>query len=115
MAAPGATPLPDAKLFYKEGEYDEVPHDSMRKTIAKRLTSAKSLIPHFYLTIDCNIDELMAAGGFPGSGFLADYAALAAAGQLTIPVAKKFPLTQWRAAAELSLSGAPHGKVVLVP
>ena len=57
---PGITPLPDAKLFYKEGEYEEIPHDSMRKTIAKRLTSAKTLIPHFYLTIDCNIDELMA-------------------------------------------------------
>ena len=56
---PGITPLPDAKLFYKEGEYEEIPHDSMRKTIAKRLTSAKTLIPHFYLTIDCNIDELM--------------------------------------------------------
>ncbi|HEY8947963.1 MAG TPA: pyruvate dehydrogenase complex dihydrolipoamide acetyltransferase [Rhizomicrobium sp.] len=56
----GIAPLPDAKLFYKEGEYEEVPHDSMRKTIAKRLTSAKTLIPHFYLTIDCNIDELMA-------------------------------------------------------
>ena len=57
---PGITPLPDARLFYKEGEYEEIPHDSMRKTIAKRLTSAKTLIPHFYLTIDCNIDELMA-------------------------------------------------------
>jgi pyruvate dehydrogenase E2 component (dihydrolipoamide acetyltransferase) len=57
---PGITPLPDARLFYKDGEYEEIPHDSMRKTIAKRLTSAKTLIPHFYLTIDCNIDELMA-------------------------------------------------------
>ena len=57
----------------------------------------------------------MAAGGFPGSGFLTDYATLAAAGQFTIPVAKRFPLAEWRAAAELSLSGAPHGKVVLVP
>jgi pyruvate dehydrogenase E2 component (dihydrolipoamide acetyltransferase) len=56
----GITPLPDAKLFYKPEDYDEVPHDSMRKAIAKRLTSAKTLIPHFYLTIDCNIDELMA-------------------------------------------------------
>jgi len=57
---PGIAPLPDAKLFYKDGDYEEVPHDSMRKTIAKRLTSAKTLIPHFYLTIDCNIDELVA-------------------------------------------------------
>ena len=55
----GIAPLPDAKLFYKEAEYEEIPHDSMRKTIAKRLTTAKSLIPHFYLTIDCNIDELL--------------------------------------------------------
>jgi pyruvate dehydrogenase E2 component (dihydrolipoamide acetyltransferase) len=54
------TPLPDAKLFYKPEDYEEIPHDSMRKVIAKRLTSAKTLIPHFYLTIDCNIDELMA-------------------------------------------------------
>ncbi|HEY8696600.1 MAG TPA: 2-oxo acid dehydrogenase subunit E2, partial [Rhizomicrobium sp.] len=56
----GITPLPDARLFYKPTDYDEIPHDSMRKTIAKRLTSAKTLIPHYYLTIDCNIDELMA-------------------------------------------------------
>jgi NADPH:quinone reductase-like Zn-dependent oxidoreductase len=62
-----------------------------------------------------NIDELMATGGFPDSEFLADYATLTAAGQFTIPVAKKFPLTEWRAAAELSLSGVPHGKIVLVP
>jgi len=62
-----------------------------------------------------NIDELMATGGFPSSDFLAHYASLAAAGQFAIPVAKRFALHEWRAAAELSLSGAPHGKVVLVP
>jgi hypothetical protein len=62
-----------------------------------------------------NIDELIAAGGFPSSDFLADYATLAAAGQFIIPVAEIFPLDEWRAAAQLSLSGAPHGKVVLVP
>jgi pyruvate dehydrogenase E2 component (dihydrolipoamide acetyltransferase) len=32
----------------------------MRKAIAKRLTSAKTLIPHYYLTIDCNLTALMA-------------------------------------------------------
>jgi pyruvate dehydrogenase E2 component (dihydrolipoamide acetyltransferase) len=57
---PGIAPLPDARAFYKPGEYDEIPHDSMRKTIARRLTSAKTLIPHFYLTIDCRIDNLLA-------------------------------------------------------
>ncbi|MEA2824652.1 MAG: hypothetical protein QOF03_1134 [Alphaproteobacteria bacterium] len=52
-------PLPDARLFYREGEYEAVPNDSMRKAIARRLTSAKSLIPHYYLTIDCDIGALM--------------------------------------------------------
>ena len=35
--------------------------NSMRKSIARRLTSAMALIPHFYLTVDCRIDALMAA------------------------------------------------------
>jgi pyruvate dehydrogenase E2 component (dihydrolipoamide acetyltransferase) len=55
----GVAPLPDARMFYKAGEYEEIPHDSMRKAIAKRLTSAKTLIPHYYLTIDCNLTALM--------------------------------------------------------
>jgi pyruvate dehydrogenase E2 component (dihydrolipoamide acetyltransferase) len=59
-APAGIAPLPDARLFYKDGEYETVPHDSMRKTIARRLTSAKSLIPHYYLTINCDIGALMA-------------------------------------------------------
>jgi pyruvate dehydrogenase E2 component (dihydrolipoamide acetyltransferase) len=57
---PGVAPLPDARLLYPAGSYEETPHDSMRKAIAKRLTSAKTLIPHYYLTIDCNLDQLMA-------------------------------------------------------
>jgi len=57
---PGVEPLPDARLLYPAGSYEEVPHDNMRKAIAKRLTSAKTLIPHYYLTIDCNLDALMA-------------------------------------------------------
>jgi pyruvate dehydrogenase E2 component (dihydrolipoamide acetyltransferase) len=47
------------KLF-EEGSYEIVPHDSMRKTIARRLVEAKSTIPHFYLTVDCRIDKLLA-------------------------------------------------------
>ena len=56
----GVAALPDARMFYKAGEYEEIPHDSMRKAIAKRLTSAKALIPHYYLTIECNLTSLMA-------------------------------------------------------
>ena len=57
---PGVAPLPDARLLYPAGSYEEIPHDNMRKAIAKRLTSAKTLIPHYYLTVDCNLNALMA-------------------------------------------------------
>jgi pyruvate dehydrogenase E2 component (dihydrolipoamide acetyltransferase) len=60
-AIAGIAPLPDARLFFKEDEYELVPHDSMRRTIARRLTSAKALIPHYYLTIDCDIGHLLDA------------------------------------------------------
>ena len=59
-AITGIAPLPDARVYFKPDAYDEIPHDSMRKAIAKRLTSAKTLIPHYYLTIDCRIDNLLA-------------------------------------------------------
>ncbi|MGH6888657.1 MAG: pyruvate dehydrogenase complex dihydrolipoamide acetyltransferase [Rhizomicrobium sp.] len=61
VAAAGIAPLPDARLYYKDGDYEELPHDAMRKSIAKRLLSAKTLIPHYYLTIDCRTDALLAA------------------------------------------------------
>ena len=38
-----------------------VPHSAMRRTIAQRLTQSKQTAPHFYLTIDCEIDGLLAA------------------------------------------------------
>ncbi|QKD01600.1 pyruvate dehydrogenase complex dihydrolipoamide acetyltransferase [Mesorhizobium loti] len=47
------------KLF-EQGSYDLVPHDNMRKTIARRLVEAKTSIPHFYLTLDCELDALLA-------------------------------------------------------
>ncbi|WP_420134448.1 pyruvate dehydrogenase complex dihydrolipoamide acetyltransferase [Rhodopseudomonas sp.] len=49
------------RAFFKDGSYEEVPHDSMRKIIAQRLVQAKQTIPHFYLTMDCNLDALMLA------------------------------------------------------
>jgi pyruvate dehydrogenase E2 component (dihydrolipoamide acetyltransferase) len=49
-----------AKLF-EPGSYEEVPHDSIRKIVARRITEAKQTIPHFYLTLDCELDALLAA------------------------------------------------------
>ncbi len=39
--------------------YTAQPNSGVRKTIAKRLTESKSTIPHFYLSLDCQIDELL--------------------------------------------------------
>ena len=68
-AAPApAAPLPvqapsDDKIraLFEPGSYEVVPHDNIRKVIARRLVEAKLTIPHFYLTLDCNIGKLLAA------------------------------------------------------
>jgi pyruvate dehydrogenase E2 component (dihydrolipoamide acetyltransferase) len=48
------------KALYEGIAYEEVPLDSMRRTIATRLIEAKQTIPHFYLTADIEIGRLMA-------------------------------------------------------
>ncbi|KAB2682064.1 pyruvate dehydrogenase complex dihydrolipoamide acetyltransferase [Brucella tritici] len=61
-AAAAPKPMSDdavLKLF-EEGTYEIVPHDGMRKTIARRLVESKQTVPHFYLTIDCELDALLA-------------------------------------------------------
>ena len=64
--APAGKPAPAAmsdetiKKMFSAGSFTEVPHDNMRKTIARRLQEAKQTIPHFYLTVDCELDALMA-------------------------------------------------------
>ncbi len=60
VAAPaGASDAQVLKLF-PEGSYELVPHDNMRKTIARRLSESKQTVPHFYLTIDTDLDALLA-------------------------------------------------------
>ena len=61
-AAPAVKGMSDDQVLklFEEGSYELIPHDNMRKTIARRLVEAKSTIPHFYLTLDCDIDALLA-------------------------------------------------------
>jgi pyruvate dehydrogenase E2 component (dihydrolipoamide acetyltransferase) len=67
--APAAATAPpvqapsDEKIvaLFEPGSYEAVPHDNVRKVIARRLLEAKLTIPHFYLTLDCNIGKLLAA------------------------------------------------------
>ncbi len=64
-AKPAAAPLAagpsdeQTKKLFAPGSYEEIPHDGMRKTIARRLTEAKQTIPHFYVTLDCELDALL--------------------------------------------------------
>jgi pyruvate dehydrogenase E2 component (dihydrolipoamide acetyltransferase) len=60
--APAPSTPSDAqiKALFQPGSYEEIPHDSMRKTIARRLTEARQTVPQFYLTMDCEIDALLA-------------------------------------------------------
>ncbi len=55
--------MPDSQVLalFDPGSYDIVPHDTMRRFIAERLTLSKQTIPHFYLAIDCQLDALLAA------------------------------------------------------
>lgn len=62
--APAAAPSmsdQQVRALFEEGSYQVVPHDGMRRTIAQRLTQSTQTIPHFYLTIDCNIGKLLEA------------------------------------------------------
>jgi pyruvate dehydrogenase E2 component (dihydrolipoamide acetyltransferase) len=61
-AGPAIAPPPSDEQVLKlfaEGSYDLVPHDGMRKVIARRLTESKQTIPHFYVSVDVTIDNLL--------------------------------------------------------
>ena len=56
-----AAPMSDAAVLklFEAGSFTEVPHDNMRRTIARRLVEAKSTVPHFYVSADCKLDALL--------------------------------------------------------
>jgi pyruvate dehydrogenase E2 component (dihydrolipoamide acetyltransferase) len=63
MVAPSEAPtgMSDAvvRQLFAPGSFTEIPHDSMRKAIARRMTDAVRTIPHFALQTDCEIDALL--------------------------------------------------------
>jgi len=66
------------KALYQGVDFEEVPLDAMRRTIATRLVEAKQTVPHFYLTADVTMDALLrlreeANGGAPKPGEAASY------------------------------------------
>lgn len=58
VAAPAAVVAASASA--SNAGYTEVPHSNMRRTIARRLADSKSTIPHFYLSVDCRMERLLA-------------------------------------------------------
>ncbi len=61
--APSIAPaMSDKQILslFEDGSYEIVPHDGMRRTIAQRLTASVQTVPHFYLTMDCDIGRLLA-------------------------------------------------------
>jgi pyruvate dehydrogenase E2 component (dihydrolipoamide acetyltransferase) len=66
-AAPGAPSIAPSMsdqqilALFEPGSYEVVPHDGMRRTIAQRLTASVQTVPHYYLTIDCDIGKLLVA------------------------------------------------------
>ena len=68
VTAPGmATTTPSMPVFAKaqvlalagNPPYSEKPHSAMRRVIARRLSESKQTVPHFYLSVDCVIDDLL--------------------------------------------------------
>jgi len=60
-AFPAAMPDDQILALYEKGSYEVRPLDNMRKTIALRLSQAAATVPHFRLTVDCEIDALLDA------------------------------------------------------
>ncbi|WP_461149863.1 pyruvate dehydrogenase complex dihydrolipoamide acetyltransferase [Spirosoma pulveris] len=59
-SAPAATPAPaPAPAPTPAGDYEDVPVTQMRKTIARRLSESLFTAPHFYLTMEINMDKAM--------------------------------------------------------
>jgi pyruvate dehydrogenase E2 component (dihydrolipoamide acetyltransferase) len=66
-AQPAQAPRPGAPAFGKQAivaqagnlPYTEIPHTGMRRTIARRMVESKQNVPHFNLTVDCEVDALL--------------------------------------------------------
>jgi pyruvate dehydrogenase E2 component (dihydrolipoamide acetyltransferase) len=57
---PATAASPPAAAVPAGAAYDEIPHTSMRRVIAQRLSESKREVPHFYLKAECQVDALLA-------------------------------------------------------
>ena len=62
-AAPPAPPVPPAPVPARAAGGTLIPHTPVRRAIARRLTESKATTPHFYVSTECVVDELLALRG----------------------------------------------------
>ncbi|MGP3969769.1 pyruvate dehydrogenase complex dihydrolipoamide acetyltransferase [Streptomyces sp. 6N223] len=58
-AQPAGTPSRDVADARTGSTFIEIPHTGMRQAIARRLAESKATVPHFYLTANCRVDDLL--------------------------------------------------------
>lgn len=63
VAAPAAAPAPKAPAAPITAPHTAVPHSTMRKVIARRLSESKQTVPHFYVSMDIELDALLKLRG----------------------------------------------------
>jgi len=59
LAGRQAVPSAAAPAAVEGQQYTDLPNSQVRRVIAQRLTQSKQTIPHYYLTVDCRVDQLL--------------------------------------------------------
>ncbi|CAB3738591.1 pyruvate dehydrogenase complex dihydrolipoamide acetyltransferase [Achromobacter kerstersii] len=98
-----------------------VPHTGMRRAIARRLTESKQNVPHFYLSVDCKMDALLALRAQANHGgavklsvndFIVRAAALALREVPEVNVSWHEDAIEYHAGADISVAVATDGGLV---
>ncbi|APX78356.1 Dihydrolipoyllysine-residue succinyltransferase component of 2-oxoglutarate dehydrogenase complex [Achromobacter insolitus] len=98
-----------------------VPHTGMRRAIARRLTESKQNVPHFYLTVDCRMDALLALRAQANQGgtvklsvndFIVRAAALALREVPEVNASWQEDAVEYHAGADISVAVATDGGLV---
>jgi pyruvate dehydrogenase E2 component (dihydrolipoamide acetyltransferase) len=115
--APAAAPSPLAARPAAR----RVPHTGMRRAIARRLTESKQNVPHFYLTVDCRMDALLALRAQANQGgavklsvndFIVRAAALALREVPEVNASWHDDAVEYHAGADISVAVATDGGLV---
>ena len=120
-AARDRAPAPAAAPQANRAAARRVPHTGMRRASARRLTESKQQVPHFYLTLDCRMDALLALRSQANHGgavklsvndFIVRAAALALREVPEVNVSWQDDAIEFHAGADVSVAVATDGGLV---